>query len=372
MPNGQQHGPRWPLQGGGAGGYVDNGLRDRPSMGINNPALVWPGESGGSQSGPNTSQRGGPGIGSSGSRSGVNRPVGGGSTGASQSGVNQPVAGGSVGGTNSPNLAELGIGPGYDSYTRPEGATITEGHIGSGLFMAGEGATPRQQALAIAEGMIQFRGETIDAEEEWKDRTVTRSGSTARNGVETSSSGSTTHRGTMTSRVGTESGGVLTVAQQEAIQQATGYRLPRVDRHGNPIRYEFQFRVNSRLEQRGGAISRNGVSVGGRATASYEGSRGGVWMVRQGTDPNTGTPYNIREPLRTSSSHQLEAAITVGGRRLPLPQIPGLTHSFRTTVHHPDRLPDTSRPAPVSMPSRAQMIQHGTVVPEPSREYYLP
>ena len=375
MPD-QPYGPRRPLQGGG---YRDNGLPDRPDLGIHNPALVWPGESTGSQSGPNTSQRGGPGVGSSGTRgvnqpmrggstglsqSGVNRPMRGGSTGLSQSGVNRPVAGGTVGGANSPqpNLQELGIGPNFDSYTRPEGATIMEGQIGSGLFMAGEGASPRDQALAIAEEMIEWNeGLSVDSKEELKDRTVTRSGSTARNGIETSTSGSMGTRSSMSNRINTSAGGSLTQSQHEALQRTTGYNLPYMDRHGNPIRYEFEHDHTDSMNESRGSVTRGGMSVRGGVAGSVSTTRGGAYMVREGIDPNTGLPYHVREPLRTTSSHQLEGSMSLGGRHFRLPQIPGLTHRWDVEDHHPERLPNT-RTAP-SMPSRAQMLQHGDVAP---------
>ena len=224
--------------------------------------------------------------------------------------------------------------------------------------MAGEGATPRAQALAIAEAMVGWNtGISVAAQEEYRDRTTTRTRQTLQNGVETSSSGSVSTRGSSRDGIDTSTGGNLTQAQQAAIHRATGYNLPRVDRHGNPIRYEFGSDTDSRHESAGGSISRNGVSVGGRGFMTYEGSRGGAWMVRQGVDPNTGLPYNVREPLTTRRSHELEGYFTVGGRHFSLPVIPGVTHRWTSEVHHPERLPDTRRPAPVSMPSRTQMLQ---------------
>ena len=347
-----------------------------------------PMSAGGSQSGPTAPQRSALGVGTSSSR-GANAPTRGGSTGVSRSGLNRPVGGGSnVGGYNSPGLtpsrlAAYGIGPNFESYNPPAGATMMEGNIGAGLYMAGQGATPRAQALAIAEAMVGTnRGVGVDSKEEFRDSTTTRSASTAVDGREVSSRGSTINRTGMSSGINSSRGGSLTLAQQGAIQRATGYTLPRVDRHGSPIRYEFEFGMTDRFEQVDAAaharLGGRGISVSGGAAGSIDSSRGGSYMVRQGIDLNTGLPYNVREPLTTTSSHQVEGSVSLGGRHFRLPQIPGVTHRYTETVHHPSPLPDTRRPAPTSMPSRAQMIREGTVVPAPSESpqrgggYWLP
>ena len=312
-----------------------------------------PMSTGGSQSGPTAPQRSAPGVGTSSSR-GANVPTRGGSTGVSRSGVNRPVGGGSnVGGYNSPGLtpsrlAAYGIGPNFESYNRPEGATMMEGSIGAGLYMAGQGATPRAQALAIAEHMIQsgVGGTLVDSETEFRNRSTTYP------------SGYTTRRSTTRDSGGMRTSGSLTPVQQAAIERVTGYNLPSVDRHGNPIRYEFEFGDVDRHES---------ASVGPvKGRGSFDQSRGSIHMVRQGIDPNTGLPYNVRDPLETSSTYQLEGSVSLGGRHFRLPRIPGLTHRYDRREHHPARLPDTRPPAPTSMPSRAQMIREGTVVPEPS------
>ena len=312
--------------------------------------------------------------------------AGGGSSpapGASSSNSGVP-AGPSLGPpTEPPSLAAYGIGPNFESYNPPAGATMMEGNIGAGLYMAGQGATPRAQALAIAEAMVGTnRGVGVDSKEEFRDSTTTRSASTAVDGREVSSRGSTINRTGMSSGINSSRGGSLTLAQQGAIQRATGYTLPRVDRHGSPIRYEFEFGMTDRFEQVDAAaharLGGRGISVSGGAAGSIDSTRGGSYMVRQGIDLNTGLPYNVREPLTTTSSHQVEGSVSLGGRHFRLPQIPGVTHRYTETVHHPSPLPDTRRPAPTSMPSRAQMIREGTVVPAPSESpqsgggYWLP